>query len=221
MSAPARRWLALALVAASACAGGCDAFAWILVKTVGPFVPEDKVKAEYSLAGKSVLVLVDMADPALVSEHPRLEMALAEAVRKTLQEHQASGPIVPAASLAAARRTERDFARWSIAQIGRYFNVDLVVHVEVYDFRLRDSPGANVFHGYAEAAVRVVSPETEKQEWPALAAARLVTAETLPDVQPEEASELATLLTEGLADKVARQFFTYKPADLSLRPKVK
>ena len=216
-----RRWAALGLMTAAAWAGGCDAVAWLLTKTIGPLVPEDKVQAEYSLTGKSVLVLVDVADPGLGSEYPRMETSLAEAIRKRLQTEEAAGPVVPASSLSAARRSERDLPRWSVSQIGRYFNVDLVLHVEVYDFRLRDSPRANVFHGYTEAAVRVVSPETEKQEWPALASARLVTAETLPDVQPETAAELDTILVDGLGDKIARIFFTYKPADLPLRPKVK
>ena len=220
MNPRARSLVALVLLA-SVLGAGCDQAAWILVKTVGPWVPEEKVEAEYRLGGQSVLVLVDMADPALASAYPRLELMVSDGIGKALEREGAAGPIVPARSLAAARRTEPDFARWSVAQVGLYFNVDLVVHVELYEFRLKDSPGGNVFHGYAESTVRVVSPETGKQVWPVLASARLVTAETTPDVQPEESAEVATILAEGLADKVARYFYTYKKVDLPMRPKVK
>lgn len=218
---PRARSLVALVFMASVLGAGCDQAAWILVKTVGPWVPEEKVEAEYRLGGQSVLVLVDVADPAVASAYPRLELIVSDGICKALEREGAAGPIVPVHSLAAARRTEPDFARWSVAQVGRYFNVDLVVHVELYEFRLKDSPGGNVFHGYAESAVRVVSPETEKQVWPVLASARLVTAETMPDVQPEESAEVATILAEGLADKIARYFYTYKKQDLPMRPKVK
>jgi hypothetical protein len=220
MTPRARSLVALVLLA-SVLGAGCDQTAWILVKTVGPWIPEDKVEAECRLGGQSVLVLVDMADPAVASAYPRLELMVSDGICKALERKGVAGPIVPVHSLAAARRTEPDFARWSVAQAGRYFNVDLVVHVELYEFRLKDSPGGNVFHGYAESAVRVVSPETGKQVWPVLASARLVTAETTPDVQPEESAEVATILAEGLADKIARHFYTYKKDDLPMRPKVK
>ena len=220
MTPRARSLVALVLMA-SVLGAGCDQAAWILVKTVGPWVPEEKVEAEYRLAGQSVLVLVDVADPAVASAYPRLELMVSDGICKALEREGAAGPIVPVHSLAAARRTEPDFARWSVAQVGRYFNVDLVMHIELYEFRLKDSPGGNVFHGYAESAVRVVSPETGKQVWPVLASARQVTAETTPDVQPEESAEVATILTEGLADKIARHFYAYKKDDLPMRPKVK
>ena len=220
MTPRSRSLVALALLA-SVLGSGCDQAAWILVKTVGPWVPEDKVEAECRLGGQSVLVLVDVADPAVASAYPRLELMVSDGIRKALEREGAAGPIVPVHSLAVARRTEPDFTRWSVAQVGRYFNVDRVVHVEVYEFRLKDSPGGNVFHGYAESAVRVVSPETGKQVWPVLASARLVTAETMPDVQPEESAEVVAILAEGLAEKIARYFYTYKKVDLPMRPKVR
>jgi len=213
-------WAAM-LLAAAAAAAGCQAFAWLLVKTVGPWVPEDTVHAEYDLNGKSLLVLVDTKDPAAASEFPRLESALADAISKVLAEHKACGPIVPAHSVDAARQAEPKFNQWSVAQVGKFFNVDLVLHVEVLEFRLRDAPGSNVYQGYTEAAVRLVSPNTGQQVWPVLSAARLMTGETQPDVTAEEPGQQESILTEGYAEKVARLFFTHKVADLPMRPKVK
>ncbi len=204
-----------------ASAGGCDAFAYVLVKTVGPFVPEEEHQAEFDLTGKSVLVLVDVQNPTVSSEHPRVETLLAEGVLETLKAHQATGPLVPVRSVQAARRLEADFPRWSVVKVGKYFNVDMVLHVQVFEFRIKDNPGSNVLRGYAEAAVRIVSPETGEQVWPMLAEARLVTAEAMPEPDLQKAAQYEEDLARGLGEKIARHFCTYKPSELPLRPKVK
>ena len=216
----ARHATLVALLAVASVAG-CSGTAWILTKTIGPFVPEEKVQAEYDLKGRSVVVLVDVKEPMLASEFPRLEVLLAEAIGKELAAHNACGPIVPAHRVEAARLAEPKFATWSIAEIGHYFDVDTVLHLELFEFRLRDTPSSNAYHGYAEAAVRLVSPEKGEQVWPALSAARVMTAETMPDVNPEQPTEQESVLIEGFAAKISRNFYTYKKADLPLRPKVK
>lgn len=222
MSAGTWRLGAVFLAAAAALAvGGCQGLAWLLVQTVGPFVPEDTVEAEFKFEGKSVLVLVDAKDPSLASEYPRLESELTDWIAKVLKEKNACGPVVPALNVRKARQAEPEFQHWSVAQAGQYFNVDRVLHVELMEFRLKDTPGSNVFRGYAETAVRVVSPETGEQVWPVLAAARLVTAETMPDQTTDEAARQEAILTEGLAGKIARHFYTYKVNETPLRPKVK
>jgi hypothetical protein len=211
----------MAALAATLAGAGCQGFAWILVKTIGPWLPEETSQAEFDMKGKSLLVLVDVKDPSLLSEYPRIEASLADSVGKELDSHKACGPLVPAHSIDNARRAEARFAEWSVAQIGKYFNVDLVMHVEILEFRLRDTPGSNVYHGYTEAAVRLVSPETGEQVWPVLAAARIMTAETQPDVSTEERGEQETILVDGMADKISRLFYTYKIDERPMRPKVK
>jgi len=214
--------LLLAMCLASACLpAGCQEAAYILTKTIGPFVPEEKHEAEYDLAGASVLVLVDVEDPTVASEFPRAETLLAKGIAETLKAHEASGPVVPVRSVLAARRMEPDFARWSVARAGEYFNVDVVLHAQLFEFRIKDSPASNVLRGYAEAAVRLVSPETGEQVWPVLAEARLVTAEALPDAEVQEAARHEENLATGLGGKIARNFCTYKLSEQPLRPKVK
>lgn len=210
----------LALVVAGL-AAGCDEAAYVLSRTLAPFVPEDEHKAEYDLASSSVLVLVDVEDPAVASEYPRADSLLAEGVAETLGEHDASGPVVPVRSVLAARRLEADFDQWSVARAGEYFNVDVVLHVQLFDFRVKDSPGSNVLRGYAEAAVRLVSPQTGEQVWPMLAEAKLITAEAMPDPEVEETARYEADLARGLGTKIARRFSTYKLVDLPIRPKVK
>jgi hypothetical protein len=211
----------MALAAAALAAPGCSQFAWLLYHTVGPFVPEDQVAAEFDLKNRSVLILVDSRDPMMSTDFPRVEVRLAEELGKFLQSKQAVGPLVPAHSVEAARRANTDFGEWSIAQVGQYFNVDVVVHIELFEFRLKDAPGSNVYRGYAEAAARAVNPQTGEQAWPVLSAARLVKAEALPDASTDEPAAQETILVEGFAEKLGRLFITYKPAELPIRPKVK
>jgi len=213
--------LLLAAVLATAACTGCDWLAYGLIKTIGPFVPEDKHEAEYDLAGSSVLVLVDVEDPTVASEFPRADTLLARGIAETLEAHEASGPVVSVRSVLAARRMEPDFARWSVTRAGKYFNVDVVLHAQLFEFRIKDSPSSNVLRGYAEAAVRLVSPETGEQVWPVLEEVRLVTAEALPEAETEEATRHEEDLARGLGKKIGRHFCTYKLNELPLRPKVK
>lgn len=218
---PSRGLILAVLALAALGAVGCQEFAWILTNTIGPFVPEDKVEAQYSLKGKSVLILVDTKDATLASEYPRIEVTLADAISKCLATAKACGPIVSSHSVEAARRSEPGFREWSVEEVGKYFNVDLVIHLELFTFRVKDDPGANLFHGYAEASVRVVAPETGDQVWPVLAAARVINAETVQGTEPEREDQQEPNLVEGFADKIARLFYTYKKDDLPIRPKVK
>ena len=57
--------------------------------------------------------------------------------------------------------------------------------------------------------------------WPLLAAARVVTAEALPDAVTDEAGRQEKDLIEGFGEKIARHFVTYTLSSLPLRPKVK
>jgi hypothetical protein len=150
-----------------------------------------------------------------------LEQALGEALVRQLADHHACGALVPARDVETVRRTDPQFAEWPVAEVGKYFNVDLVLHVQVVEFRFRDHPTSNAYHGYAEARVRLVSSDQGEQVWPVLASARLMTAETMPDVEPETPADEESVLLDGFADKVARLFYTYKTEDLPLRPKVK
>ena len=209
------------LLSGIATIAGCNVLAWTLSKTAAPFVPEEEVQAEYSLQGRSLVVLVDVKNPLVASEFPRSTAALSDALGKILTDRKACGPIVPSYSIEAARQAEPQFQQWSVAQVGQYFNVDLVMHVEVLDFRVKEPSSSDIYQGYAETTVCLVSPGTGEQVWPVLAAARTVTAETLPDVDIDNPGQQETLLVEGLAEKIARQFYTYKKEELPLRPKAK
>lgn len=214
--------LLLVLAAAFAwSAAGCQALRYLAAKTIGPLMPEDEVEAQCSLKDRSVLILVDTRDPGLASDYPRLRSSLADAIGKTLADEKACGPVVPSRSVEAARRAERDFNQWSVAEAGKYFNVDMVVHVEIFEFRLKDIGGSNLFDGYVEAGVRVVNPQSGEQVWPVLSAAKRITGETAPDVDAPGPVAQQAILVEGYGEKVARLFYTYKVNDLSMRPKVK
>jgi hypothetical protein len=200
---------------------GCRALAFLLTKTVGPFVPEDEVQAQYEFKSGSVLILIDAKDPSLTSDYPQLRSRLTDIIGKTLTDKKACGPVVPSRSVEAARRAEPHFADWSFEQAGTYFNVDYVVHIEILEFRLEDVSGSNAFSGYTEASVRIFDPNTGERVWPVLSEAKVVTAETTPIVEASQPSAREEVLVEGFGEKIARLFYTYKTGDLPIRPKVK
>jgi hypothetical protein len=218
-------WLKVAvlglLAAGASGAAGCNALGFIAAKTAQFWTPEEEVEAQYNISGKSVLVLVDTKDPAKASEFPRLQAILSEAINKVLTEHKACPQTVSTRSVEALRTTEPQFDTWSVTRIGKYFNVDLVLYVEVLDFRLKDEPTSNVYHGYAEGTVRLVSPETGEQIWPVLSSARLVSAETMPGVEAESSDEQQSIIIDGYGEKIARMFFTYQKEEIPLHRKVR
>jgi hypothetical protein len=217
-----QKWLAAAAcLLALAALAGCDQAAWTLHKVLKPIVPPEKVAAEFDLTGRSLLVLVDTHDPDLAARFPRLQASLADGIGQVLAGHQAVGPVVPGHSVETARHAERDFARWSVARVGQYFNVDCVLHVVVHEFRVRETPASMVLDGFAEGTVRIVSPAAGEQVWPVLASARQVSARTVPDVETvDDPRQIEKALVEGWAEKIARHFYTYEVDDLPLRPKV-
>jgi hypothetical protein len=210
--------VALALVGSQA---GCQALGAGLAKLLGPFVPEDEIQAQYEFKGRSLLILIDAKDPSLASDHPHLQSSLADAVGKVLTREKACGPIVQSRSIEAARRSEPHFSDWSVPQVGAFFNVDYVVHIEILEFRLEDISGSSTFNGYVEVAVRIVDPTSGQQVWPVLSAAKIVTGETTPNVEVSQPTAREEVLVEGFGEKIARLFFTYKVNDLPIRPKVK
>lgn len=217
----ARALMLAALLAGLLAAGaGCQQLAWILNRTFTLFSPEEESQAEFTFEGKSVLVLVDAQEAALEGEFPRVEQGVANQVIKMLEERKAAGPIVPARSVDAARRVQAGFDKWSIAETGRFFNVDFVLHIQLTHFRIKDTPGSSVFHGYGETVCQVVETESGKKVWPSLASGRIIRAESVQGTEPEEAPEVETMMIEGLADKIARHFFTYRTEELPLKPKV-
>jgi hypothetical protein len=211
----------LVLMAAAALTTGCNVLGFIAAKTAQLTTAEDEITAQFDISDKSVLVLIDVPDPSLASQYPHLQMAMEEAINKVLLEHKACPNVVAARSVEVARKTEPHFSTWSVSQIGKYFNVDLVLYVEMYDFRLKDEPASNVYHGYAEGTVRLVSPDEGEQVWPVLSSARLLSSETMPGVEAEEAGEQQSIIIDGFGEKIARLFFTYSRDEIPVHIKVR
>jgi hypothetical protein len=220
MTPPAKICVLLVLAASLMGGTGCQALGYAFTKLVGPWLPDEETEAQYSLKDKSVLILVYTKDPSLASEHPRLQSALADAVGKVLVEQHACGPVVPSRSVEIARRSQPNFNERPVEEIGREFNVDLVLHIEVFQFNLSDIGASNMFEGYAEAGVRIVNPQTGEQVWPVLTAAKLISGKTTPAVDASQPASQETILVEGYGEKLARLFYTYKKDDLPLRRNV-
>jgi hypothetical protein len=202
-------------------AGGCNLLAYGLSQAAAPFVPETEYPAEYAIKGRSLAILVDMPSPTLSSEYPQVRTSLADTIAKIFTARKACGPIVPSHVVEAARRDNPDFATWSVSRVGKHFNVDLVLHVEIVDFRVRAPRSTNVYHGYAVAKICLVSPEKDEQVWPPLAPPRPIEAESLPEAEVPAPTSQEAILVDGFAEKIARLFYSYKEGEEPIRPKVK
>jgi hypothetical protein len=220
LSIGVRATLLLAVALAITC-GGCDAMAYILSKTFAPFVPEPAIRAQYELKGKSIVVLLDFEDPLLAEEHPRVQIDLARNICLKLDARKAIESYVEPRDLVILRQQEPDFDRWPISKVGRRCDADIVMHLNILEFRLKTSETSSVFQGRAEVGVSLVATTTGKQIWPELARPRLIQAEALPKPDVKNAADAERILTEGLADKISRLFYTHKTSELPLRSDVK
>lgn len=197
--------------------GGCNVAAYILTKLLR-FVPEKEVKAQYNLKGKSIAVLVDFEDPLLAEERPRLEIELARKICLTLEARQAVGAYVDPRDFIVLKQ-QADFDTWSVSRIGKHLDVDIIMHLKVLEFKLKVSKASSVFQGHAEVVVSLVESQTGQQVWPHLARAHLVQADTLPKPDIDNV-KVQQILTGGIAEKIARLFYSYKRSELPLRSDV-
>ena len=206
------RWTFLALGAAMlSTAAGCAVFT-----TIGWIVTDGKnVPAEYTkndgLEGKTVAVVCfDIGTSSFENAH--VPANLAEAVAALLQQNVKHIKIID----------PRDVANWtdnnsnrdqSYAEIGKNLEADVVVGIDLEDFRLRDGP--TLYRGKAQVTLRVFDlkdPEMGESLW----------SKRIPQVQyprlfpvPADA-ELAQFRREfigELAKQIARKFYAHASSD--------
>ena len=206
------RWTFLALGAAMlSTAVGCSIFT-----TIGWIVTDGKnVPAEYTkndgLEGKTVAVVCREIGTSSF-ENAHVPANLAEAVAALLQQNVKHIKIID----------PRDVANWtdnnsnrdqSYAEIGKNLDADVVVGIDLEDFRLRDGP--TLYRGKAQVTLRVFDlkdPEMGESLW----------SKRIPQVQyprlfpvPADA-ELAQFRREfigELAKQIARKFYAHASSD--------
>jgi len=146
----------MALAMLSLALGGCE----ILYMLGG----KGKQESQYKLSAKSrVLVWVD---PRVTSGAPvDVPAALGEKVNGHLYQWKVSDHLVSQARLAALRKDPR-FTEMGVADAARKLDADVVVFIDLLQFRVETVSAGQLTQGHAQALVKVVDRDGNRL-WPA------------------------------------------------------
>lgn len=202
---PWLRAAGLALLASAA--GGCAALGWTIAQSHRPKVP-----AVYEPPPrKVVLVLVDdLQHP--VSYTP-MKYELTQRLNELLETHKVAADTVPYDYLQRYRFATDRFNSLSVVEIGRGVGADLVLHVEITDFSLRDYEMTDLWHGRLDGRLQWVDTEAGRKLWPRDRAMHPLGEIDLPketDRSPSYAETVARKLADKAAGRIARLFYEHE-----------
>jgi len=225
MTLPGSKTLCAALLAALAAAGlsACSMIAW----PVEAFAPPRKVAAKFKLPpGKKVLVFVD--DVLQPVGYEPIKSDLTARLNDELLKNHVAGATIPYRLLSDMITARRDFNTLSIGEVGRELGADIVLHVRIDRFTLRDEAAAAVWHGQLQVSVRLVDVENGWADhslarmWPKDSlAGHLMSAIDTPasvETSPTHGEELSRTLAASAADQIAKLFYDHKEKASSLVP---
>ena len=174
-----------------------------------------KISAEFDKLGRSRVAILVWTDPATLFDYPHARFELATYVGDKLSAEMArrSRDI----ELVDPRDVE-DFLQKDIdAQIdpralGRQFDVDYVVYVEVFEFQIRDAQTPQLLRGRIDASVSVhdIRADPDQARRYELTPAKCIYPESGPVVLSATNAPLVRRSTyQKFAEQVARKFYEY------------
>lgn len=166
-----------------------------------------KVPAEYrELGGKRVCVVV-WAEMDTLFEYPHVQFEVAEHIRAGVEPHVAGVNFVPNRDVVDFQRRNPDWDRMDPAEIGRRFDAQRVLNVELTRYTTREPDSPHLYRGRISANLTVIDP--------AAAATRLKDVEIVyPPEAPaawgvdDAAVRLATMTEFGRV--VGRKFYEHE-----------
>ncbi len=206
-----RRTKPTSLAAVALFAGSCN----LLTPLVFVGDHKKKILAEFDKLPNSKVAVLVWADAATLFDYPHARFELAAYVGDKLQTElaQRKQPI----ELVDARDVE-DFlqknlgARIDPQKVGRHFDVDYMVFVEMLGFQIRDSQQPQLLQGRLEAAVAVqdVRAEGGRGQRFDLVSVRVVYPHESPVLMSASNSQLVRESAyRKFAEEVARKFYDY------------
>ncbi len=213
-----RRWIGsagglmcLAMLACSAMLSGCGALGALAGK-----MPRAPVKAEYSLAGKSVGVMV-WADRGVLIDWPSIQLDLAGGIQARLIEAQkaksedlkeSTFPVMPA-SIIRWQREHPGYEAESITEVASRLGVQRLIYVEITRFGTRAGNSVNLFRGSATVTLKVIEVNESKgkiaHEQPDIST--FFPKTSTPDGSPNGTDSAMYVGTvQRLADELAKRF---------------
>jgi len=182
-----------------------------LVWLLGPQKITKEVEAEHHLESER-LVIVPYAGTDVLFTYPtvpiEISQALVNEVGKNLGDRVET--IVHPVQVVRWQESTLDWPNMSLVEIGRHFQADTVLYVELERYTMVEERSANLFRGRAKARVQVVKVESEHNP------VYSTTVETVvPEDRPvsvlETGERLIRQATNRLfAEEVVRKFYDHK-----------
>lgn len=198
--------MSVLLAAIATVAAGCQLFAI-------PFAdrdPKRTIPAEYHLTAERLLIFPYVSYD-ISYDFPTLPLDLIQQVMLRLSKDDITGVIDPR-EVIVYQQNNLDWQSMPIERIGRLFNADKVLYIELESFRLMELQSANLYRARAEATIQVVDLTADDiATVPYEGSASLV----LPHDRPIGTSEISaaqmyqvTLIR--LAERVANKFYDHQ-----------
>jgi len=204
------RMLAATLAAAMAMSlPGCAVAAWFAAQ----FGPEKKIPAEYEPpAGKTILVFVDdMLHPV---DYEPVKIELTEMLNGQLIAHKVAAKTIPYSRLGEFIAATPSFNSLAVSEVGQKLGADMVLHVQIDEFSLRDTASASeLWKGRLGTTVRLVDV-TKGRLWPTDdPAGHMVLpkaeTQTVSDSSQARGEQISKELAAETADKIAKLFYSH------------
>lgn len=215
-----RTGLLIALTLLSALLSGCDAVGVLFSKTGAVMQGEPKTKTSFSLEGKSLVILVDVANQDLLETYPAIRYRVAMAVAQELGRKRAAASIASPRDLMTYAQTEPDYNRKSAVEIGKHFGADTVLHVVVENYGLSRAAGSESFSGMAEVGLRVIDVAKAAQAYPDTDRFHSLEVKSKTGISAENTGQAETKVFDALALKISMLFVTYEVDSLPRKPEV-
>ncbi len=172
--------------------------------------PTKTVKADYPyLVGKRVCILV-RADMETLFEYPHVQWELADHVRVALEAHVEGVKAVDPRRVVDYQRREADWERMDPALIGRHFNADRVLDLELTQYTTREPESPHLYRGHVTAVVRVYRPSYPHSEPAYVTEIQTVYPPDGPGAWGSTDREIRRLTMEAFALDVANKFYDRK-----------
>ena len=201
--------LALPMLCALAVAcSSCQLIGW----TAAQLQPPEKVKPLYvpQAGDKRVLVFVD--DRANQISYQPIKRMLTEEINSQLIEHKITSDVIAYERVLDLQANQQDFDAMSIVRIAQLAGADMVLHVDITSFRLKEDESSPLWDGTIETSVRWVDAHAktlaEARLWPkSQANGHAVPAVTTPlkDVKEDTSATYATQVASTLAKEMAQR----------------
>jgi len=207
MKWPSKKLLPLLLLLPLLGLTGCAMFEW----AVAAMAPPEEAKATFDLPkDKRILVFPD--DQSAPLPYPPFKRMLANKINAELMDHKLASETIPYDRIVDLQAGNSDFDRLPVDETGSKLGADLVIFMQMGEFRLKDNADDPLWHGRATAFIRVVDVHTGQRLWPALPQegfALSVETDASDNSDASYGAQLTEQMATSMGDQIAKLFYKH------------